>query len=303
MRVRVIVNRNCGTLMRSGEAEDDAKARLRAAFDAAGVDADIRILAPEALVDAFAEAATAPGLDAVVAGGGDGTINSAAGVLAGSGRRLGILPLGTLNHLARDAGIPGALDQAAAVIAAGHDRLIDLAEVNGRIFVNNSAVGLYPDMVRFRDDQRARTGRSKRLAMLSASLRALRSFRRRRLWISAPGIETPVRTPLLFVGNNRYQVNLLALGRREALDSGELCVYAVRARSRGHLFWAGLRGIFGKLDQQRDFITAYVPEAEIRADRPARVLSIDGETATMATPLRYRIRPGALRLIVPARAD
>jgi diacylglycerol kinase family enzyme len=302
VRVRVIVNRSGGTLKTSNETDDEAKARFSAAFEAAGVDADIRMLAPDALADAFAEAATAPDLDAVVVGGGDGTINGAVASLAGTDRPLGILPLGTLNHLARDAGIPAVIDQAVALIAAGHSVPIDLAEVNGRIFVNNSAVGLYPDMVRFRDDQQARTGRGKRIAMLAASLRALRSFHRRRLWISAPGIEAPLRTPLLFVGNNRYQVNLFALGRREALDRGELCVYAVRARSRAHLFWAGLRGIFGKLDQQRDFITAYVTEAEIRSDRPALVLAVDGETATMATPLRYRILPGALRLIVPEPA-
>lgn len=302
MRVRVIVNRSGGTLKTSGETDDDTKARLSAAFEAAGVDADIHMLAPEALAGAFAAAAVASGLDAIVVGGGDGTINTAAGCLAESGRPLGILPLGTLNHLARDAGIPVALDQAVALIAAGHSRPIDLAEVNGRVFVNNSAVGLYPDMVRFRDDQQARTGRGKRIAMLSASIRALRSFRRRRLWISAPGIEAPIRTPLLFVGNNRYQVNLFALGRRQSLDQGELCVYAVRARSRAHLFWAGLRGIFGKLDQQRDFLTFYVTEVEIHSDRPALVLAIDGETATEATPLRYRIRPGALRLIVSTPA-
>ncbi len=137
------------------------------------------------------------------------------------------------------------------------------------------------------------------MAMLVGSVRALRSFQRRRLWISAPGLETPIRTPLLFVGNNRYQVNLFALGRREALDGGELSLYAMRARSRAHLFWAAMRGIFGKLDQQRDFITAHVPEAEITSDRPTLTLSADGETLTMATPLRYRLRPRALKLIVP----
>jgi diacylglycerol kinase family enzyme len=136
--------------------------------------------------------------------------------------------------------------------------------------------------------------------MLSAGLRALRSFRRHRFWISAPGLEAPIRTPLLFVGNNRYRVNLFALGRRAALDRGELCLYAVRAHSRAHLLWAGLRGLFGKLDQQRDFITAYVAEAEISADRRRLTLSADGETLSMETPLRYRSRPGALRLIVPA---
>ena len=96
-------------------------------------------------------------------------------------------------------------------------------------------------------------------------------------------------------------MNLFALGKRETLDAGELCLYAIRARSRLHMFWAGIRGIFGKLDQQRDFLTAYVSEAEIGADRPTLTLSADGETVRMETPLRYRIRPKALRLIVPER--
>lgn len=296
MAVRVIVNAGGGTLQSIGA---EAEARIRAALAAQGVETEMQTAAPDAIDAAFADAASARGVEAVVAAGGDGTVSCAAARLAGTGRPLGILPLGTLNHLARDAGIPFALDEAAAVIAAGQVRTIDVAEVNGRIFVNNSAVGLYPDMVRFRDEQ-GRTGRGKRLAMLSASLRALRSFRRRRLWISAPGLEAPVRTPLLFVGNNRYRVDLLALGRREALDRGELCLYAVRARGRAHFLWAGLRGLFGRLDQQRDFVTAYVPEAEISSDRAALTLSADGETLTMATPLRYRSRPGALRLIVPA---
>ncbi len=168
------------------------------------------------------------------------------------------------------------------------------------MFVNNSSVGLYPDMVRLREAQQERIGRGKRLAMLSASLASLRSFRRHRLWISAEGLEAPVRTPLLFVGNNRYQVNLFALGRRERLDGGELCLYAIRARSRAHLLWAGIRGIFGRLDQQRDFVTDYGREAEIASNRPALTVSVDGETILLETPLRYRIRPGALRIFVPS---
>jgi diacylglycerol kinase family enzyme len=297
MKARVIVNRSGGTLRGEGDEEET---RLRAAFAKAGVDADIRMTPSERIFDAFEEAAAASGLDAVVAGGGDGTISCAARHLAGSGRPLGIVPLGTLNHLARDAGIPADIDEAAAVIAAAHVRPIDAAEINGRIFVNNSSVGLYPDMVRLRDVQQERSGRSKRMAMLSASLASLRSFRRHRLWISAQGLEAPVRTPLLFVGNNRYQVNLLGLGQREALDRGELCLYAIRARSRVHLFWAGIRGVFGRLDQQRDFITAYVPELEVSSDREMLTVAVDGETVRMETPLSYRIRPKALKLIVPA---
>ena len=298
MRVRVIVNIGGGTRI-PADQEGEA-ARLREAFEKAGVGADIRFVAPQQLAEAFAEAAAAEGIEIVVAGGGDGTVGTAAAALAGSDRPLAVLPLGTRNHLARDAGIPVALDTAVAVIAAGHRRRIDLAEVNGHVFVNNSAVGLYPDMVRFRDEQQLHGGKSRRAAMLSASLRALRSFRRHRFWISAPGLEAPIRTPLLFVGNNRYRINLFALGRRDALDRGELCLYAVRALSRAHLLWAGLRGLFGRLDQQRDFITLYAREAEISADRPRLTLSADGETISMPTPLIYRIRPGALNLIVPA---
>ncbi len=297
MKIRVIVNRGGGTL----KGKEDGEQAIAAAFIAAGVDADIRMVDSADIDEAMEEAAAAPGLDAVVAGGGDGTLSSAAGHLAGTGRAFGILPLGTLNHLARDAGIPADLKEAAKVIAVGHIREIDIAEVNGRVFVNNSSVGLYPDMVMLREKEQEKKGRSKRLAMLSASFRSLRHFRRHKLWISAPGLETPVRTPLLFVGNNRYQVNLLGLGKRERLDEGELCIYAIRARSRLGLFWAGIRGVFGRLDQQRDFITAYVAEAEIGADRPTLTLSADGETVRMETPLRYRIRPKARRLIVPAR--
>jgi diacylglycerol kinase family enzyme len=298
MKIRVIVNRQGGTLKAS---KHDAEAPLREAFAAAGLKAEIRLTEPDDLSDAFAEAAKAPGLDAVVAGGGDGTLSCAAGHLAGTGRPLGILPLGTLNHLARDAGIPSELEEAAAIIAAGHVREIDLAEVNGRIFVNNSSVGLYPDMVRLREAEQERSGRSKRLAMLSASVETLRHFRRHRLWISAEGLEAPIHTPLLFVGNNRYEVNLFALGQRAALDEGELCLYAIRAQSRAGLLWAGIRGIFGRLDQQRDFVTAYVGEAEVSSDRPSLTISTDGETVRMETPLRFRIRPKALKLIVPAR--
>lgn len=297
MKIRAIVNKSGGTL----NGAEDEEARIVAAFAAAGVDADVRMTDSADIHDALKEAAAAPGLDAVVAGGGDGTLSCAAGHLAGTGRAFGILPLGTLNHLARDAGIPAKLEEAAKVIAAGHIQEIDVAEVNGRVFVNNSAVGLYPDMVMLREHEQEKLGRSKRMAMLSASLKSLTHFRRHKLWISAPGLEAPVRTPLLFVGNNRYQVNLFGLGKREQLDAGELCLYAIRAGSRLRLLWAGIRGVFGKLDQQRDFITAYVSEAEISSDRGTLVLSADGETVRMETPLRYKIRPKALRLIAPAR--
>ncbi len=163
MRVRVIVNPGGGTA--KGIAPDALAHQIEAAFEPHGVDADVRLTAPSDLADALAEAASARGLDAVVVGGGDGTVSAAATALAGGNRPLGILPLGTLNHFARDAGVPIDLAEAAAVIAAGKARRIDVAEVNGRVFVNNSSVGIYTDFVRSRDAQQHRLRRSKRLAM------------------------------------------------------------------------------------------------------------------------------------------
>ena len=297
MRLRVIVNRGGGTLEADGG--ETAQAEIRDAFASAGVDADVRMTDPGRIGNAFDEAATAAGLDAVVAAGGDGTVSCAAARLAGGERPLGILPLGTLNHFARDAGIPAGLPEAAAAIAAGHVREVDLGEVNGHVFVNNSAIGLYPRMVRTREEQQ-RFGRSRRLAMLLASLNALRRFSRHRLTISISGLEAPIETPLLFVGNNRYETSLLTLGRRRALDRGELCLYAPLVRSRLRFLGLGLRGVLG-FTRQRDFIALDgVTEAEVHSRRPSLAVSADGETLRIETPLRYRIRPGVLKLIVPA---
>jgi diacylglycerol kinase family enzyme len=208
--------------------------------------------------------------------------------------------MGTLNHFARDAGLPLDLQAAAAVIAAGRTRQVDAAEVNGRLFVNNSAVGLYPMLVREREAQQRRLGRTKRRAMLVAAARALWRFRSRRLSLRFAGMKAPVDTPLLFVGNNKYEMNLLNLGTRQALDKGELCLYAPLARSRTAFVWLSMRAVLGRPDRQRDFLSVEgIEEVEINSGRSMLMVAMDGEARPMETPLRYRIRAGALKLIVP----
>jgi diacylglycerol kinase family enzyme len=301
VRVTAIVNESGGTA--SAPGDQSIVDRVREAFGKQGIEADVRTVAPKGLSAQFDEAAKA-GADIIVAGGGDGTISCAAGAAVRAGVTLGVLPLGTLNHFARDAGIPVDLDGAVAVIAAGHSKPVDVAEVNGRIFINNSSIGLYPMMVGEREAQQKSLGRSKRLAMLVASMRSLRHFRRHLLTIKVAGQKAPILTPLLFVGNNRYETNLLRMGKRLRIDGDELCLYAVLAQSPLHLIGLALRGIFGRLKQQHDFVSLdSIEEAEIGAHSPSLDVSTDGETELMETPLRYRIRPGALRLLVPAPAD
>ena len=298
MKVRLIVNRGGGSF-----SEEEAE-KLASLFAREGVEADLRLVDPAGLASEFAEAAAARALDAVVAAGGDGTVSAAAAALAGSSRPLGIVPLGTLNHFARDSGIPLDAASAVAAIAGGATRPVDVAEVNGRVFVNNSALGLYPFMVRSREAQQRLLGRSKRIAMLVASFRALRHFTRKRLTILADGERAPIETPLLFVGNNRYETSLLALGRRDRIDRGGLCLYAPLARSRFHLLMLMLRSLFGRLDQVRDFVSLEgVEKLEVRSPLPTLSAANDGETVTLRTPLSYRIRPRAVLLLVSAERE
>jgi diacylglycerol kinase family enzyme len=292
VKVIVVINQGGGTAAREEEA--------RRLLHEAGVEAECTVAAPDGLRSAF-EAAARQAPDAIIAAGGDGTVGLGAAIAVDHDLPLGILPMGTLNHLARDAGIPANLGEAARVIAACRIKRVDVAEVNGVLFVNNSSVGLYPEMIRERDAQRRRLGRSKRLAMLVASVRALYHFKRRRLTIRIEGEQQPIVTPLLFIGNNDYEISLFALGRRQALDRGELCLYALLARNRRQLIGLSVRRLFGRLDQERDFIgLTGVKAVEIESPYPALSISADGERLHMATPLHYRIRPGVLRLLMPA---
>jgi diacylglycerol kinase family enzyme len=297
LKVRVIINRGGGSF-----GEDKAE-ELQALFEKAGVDANILAVEPAEIDRHCTEAAEAAGVDALVAAGGDGTISTAAAAVAGTEMKLGVLPLGTLNHFAKDAGIPLDLEEAVAAIAGGHTRQVDVAEVNGRVFINNSAVGLYPELVKSREAQQRRLGRGKKMAMLVAGIRAFWRFSRRRLTIRVAGHEGSIVTPLLFVGNNHYKMSLMGLGQRDAIDRGELCLYAPLADNPFHFLSASVRAVLGREDRQGDFVALDVREVEIGSPRRALVVATDGEAQTLETPLRYKVRPGTLKLIVPQEQE
>lgn len=287
----------CVLINRGGGSAGD-QSLVRKALAAAGIDGAPQWLDAIELRRA-AESAVAGGSDLVIAGGGDGTVSCIAGALAGTRTRLGILPLGTLNHFARDLGIAVKLDEAARQIATGRERLVDLAEVNGRLFVNNSAIGLYPLMVIDREAQQTRLGRSKRLAMAVAAARTLLRFSSRTLTLTVNDSTQQVDTPLLFVGNNRYRLEMPGAGTRERLDGGELCVVVLRRTSRLGFLAATVRALLGR---HRDLDVVQVEDVnQLRVDssRPSLAISLDGETEDMETPLTYRIRPKALRVIAP----
>jgi diacylglycerol kinase family enzyme len=298
-RIRVLLNAAGGTLRTADIAAEQE--RLAALFTERGIEAEIEALEGDAIAGRAREAlerARRGEIAAIVVGGGDGSISAVAGVLAGTGVPLGVLPLGTLNHFAKDLGVPIEIEAAVDIIAGGKRRRVDIAEVNGRVFINNSSVGIYPHMVVERD-RRQSAGWSKWPAMAIAFLRMMRRFPRRRLVICAEGHVEPCRTPALFVGNNAYGTGLTTLGARERLDGSELCLYV--ARHRGPLGFARLAFLaaLGRLDEAREFDTWRLGEAEIRSRASRLIVARDGEVETMRPPLRYRIRPGALEVLAP----
>lgn len=288
MSIPVIVNAGGGTAASRG---DKLGGELEKAFADAGLAINLQLVKGEEMQAAVDKAA---GAEIVVLGGGDGTLGSAAGALAKAGSALGILPLGTRNHLARELGIPLDIPGAAKLIAEGPRRAIDLARVNGHVFVNNASIGLYPDMVEERDG----LALPKKLAALPAAFAAIERMRHRRLHLRMPGREQQVVTPMLFVGNNRYVLDAGKLGQREALDDGVLSVYAVASRRRLALLGFALRALIGRADPDQDF-AAIGDVAELCVSGPSDDvhIALDGEVHELTAPLEFSTDPGALTVI------
>jgi diacylglycerol kinase family enzyme len=291
MRVVAILNDCAGT--RANDVDG-----VRKALALAEVDADVRTVPGKHLAEAAREAA-ARGVDAVVAGGGDGTVSAIAGALAGSETRLGVLPLGTLNHFAKDNGIPLDLAGAAGTIADGCEAALDVGRVNGRVFVNNSSLGVYARALTNRDVKRDQLGMSKWPAMAWAVWKVFRRSPLLRVELVTDGEMRRLRTPLVFVGNNRYDLELFRVGTRSCLDEGVLSLYIATTNSRWGMIKLGVRAALGRLEQSRDFETRCVTNVRIGTRRSRVHASIDGEIATLDAPLVYDVWPGALRVLAP----
>ena len=294
----MILNRAAGTSAKT----DEIDAKVREQFSAAGLEAEIRHPDERRDLSAVAEEAAASGEEIIVAGGGDGTVSAVAGVLAGTEKTLGVLPLGTLNHFAKDLAIPLELPAAVETIARGRAVKVDVAEVNGRVFINNSSLGLYPHIVANREEQQERLSRSKWTAFFWATLHAFRRFPFLNLQITLEDKQLVRRTGFLFVGNNEYQIAGFNLGGRRCIDGGNLGLYLTHRTGRLGLLRLGLRALLGRVEQAEDFDAFCVQEATIEVRKRRVLVATDGEVNWMETPLYYRARPGALRVMVPQPA-
>jgi diacylglycerol kinase family enzyme len=213
--IEVIVNAGSGSVL-----GDETTRSLRERFIAFGIKANVHLAASGVEIVRLAQHAAESDADLVVAGGGDGTISTVASAILETGKTLGILPLGTLNNFSKDLGIPQNLNAAVRVVAQGVVKGIDLAEVNGRVFINNSSIGLYPKMVVRREQQQHKLGRGKWSAAFWASLRVFRISPFLKVDIELDGKVFERKTPFVFVGNNEYEMDMYNIGRRPSLKAG-----------------------------------------------------------------------------------
>ncbi len=293
--IPVVINRSGGTASSMG---DGLGPTVEAAFAAVGCPIDLHLVDGQDMGDTIGRLAAAH--PAVVVGGGDGSLGGAAQTLADANRTLGILPLGTRNHLAKQLGIPADLDGAARVIAAGRTTRIDLAHIaaegdDARSFVNNAAIGTYPRLVRERDD----SALPKWLATIPAAWSVLRRNDHQRLSLSWPGGGREIYTPMLFVGNNRYCLDGPSKGERESISDGVLSVYAVAPRGRRALIAFALRTLVGHADPMHDFDALIdVVELTVHGGGGSVDVATDGEVARIALPLTFSLDPRALSVFV-----
>jgi YegS/Rv2252/BmrU family lipid kinase len=291
MKIEVILNPRSGT-----DDKKDVQRRLREIFAANGIEARISLARTGARVVELAEQAARSDAEIIVAGGGDGTINSVASAAVESGKTMGVLPFGTMNHFAKDLHIPLDLEGAIKTIVAGHTIRVDVGEVNGRIFVNNSSLGLYPSIVRERQKQQ-RLGWGKWPAYVWAAVAVMRRYPFLAIRLSVDGKELASRTPFVFIGNNEYEMETLNIGGRACLDAGQLSLYMSDGTSRLELIRLALRALFGGLRQEKDFIALCTTEVWIGTKHKHLRVALDGEILMMEPPLLYRVRPRALRVL------
>jgi diacylglycerol kinase family enzyme len=281
----------------SGSSTDESRKKIKDALARAGLEARIVTVAG-AEIRGAAERAAGAG-DALIAAGGDGTVSTVAAVAVRTGALFGVIPLGTLNHFAKDTGIPLDVDAAVAAVAAGRVAALDTGELNGRTFVNNASVGFYARLVRERQLEQRR-GHSKWTAFAIGLARAWRHYHQMTVRMTVDGKALVRRTPFLFVGNGDYVDEGLGLGRRTSLTTGHLWISLAPECSRGEMLMLVVRAIAGRLtpDVKLEELRAAEVTIQLRGVRGG--VAMDGELVRVNPPFTSAIRPRTLQTLLPA---
>ncbi|MCB1334073.1 MAG: diacylglycerol kinase [Roseivivax sp.] len=297
-RIAVIANQSSGTAR-----PDRLEAAVRAAFAQTGAEIALHRATAGRDLPRLIETALRGQPDMVVAAGGDGTISAVAGRLCGTGVAMGVIPQGTFNYVARGLGIPEDPEEAAQLLAREVPRPYQVAEVNGQVFLNNASLGLYPRVLKEREDTYRRWGRS-RIAAHWSVLRTFLTFHSPvRMRVLIDGVEIRARTPLAFVARSAFQLDSFGLDGADAVRDGQFALFLAPDASRWAMLRSALRLAGRGMRADRDFELFCGQEIVIETSRQVQIMAMDGERRRMAGPFRFRLLPDALQVIAPARRD
>lgn len=270
-------------------------------LSAGGVWTEVIPVKPGMDLAQLARQRVAQGADIVVAGGGDGTVRAVAQGVTGTDAAMAILPAGTWNHLARDLEMPLELTEALEALRQGKVVRVDVGEVNGAVFVNNSILGLYPIYRRYRDIEQ-RKGRWPWLALVIGWAKVLARNPHMTLRMEMGDRVVTRRTQYVLVANNEHRLKGYELGNRERLNEGRLWVHVLRPRGRMGLLGLFVKLLLGRLDREREFEVFAADRVTLHSEAQKLPVAVDGEMRMLDTPLRYRSRAQELRIVVPAQA-
>ncbi|CAK0766454.1 diacylglycerol kinase (ATP) [Azospirillaceae bacterium] len=301
MKIAVVLNETAGALHR--RSPEKVAAWIRERLEAWDHQVTITTAAGGLLTRAIRQAINGDA-EVVAIGGGDGTISAAARQMIGAGKCLGVLPMGTINLFARDLGIPRELDAAISVIARGRSRMIDVGEVNGHIFLNNSVIGLYPSLIRVRERHRQARGLLRWASVVLMALRAVWRARPIPIRLECGQGSQFIMAAALAVANNPAVARRSEARPKRVLDGGRLGVFWAPARARIGLLRLMARLALGcwRLDADIGYQATGAAAVECSSHRRVKV-ALDGEVFRLTPPLLYKIRPSALKVMAPEGSE
>lgn len=293
-RYYVIFNEKSGTADALGLTSE----ALQQMFEEAGLEATIDSRTDVPLSERIADAMASPA-GVIVAGGGDGTITALAASVAGTPKSIAILPLGTVNALAKDLNIPLDIPQAVASLAHGQVQLIDVGEVNGRVFLHKVVVGVIPAVAAGREHIRGRRELSTKLAFLRYFARRLERSRRIAVVIKTSDGQSRIeRVQAMAVASNSYDEGVGRFFARSSLDQGKLTLYTLRHLTLRDVLRLTVEMLLGKWQNDEALSIEEVESVTIDTRKPLLKVMFDGEVETLHTPLEFSIRKQALSVVV-----
>ncbi len=298
MRIHAVLNRNAGTII--GVGAEVFERKLVETFKSAGHDITVETVEPKEIRARFQDAAKR-GYDALIIGGGDGSVNAAAEVLLDHRTALGILPLGTMNRLARDLGLSADVDAALRLLAEAEPGKIDVGEVNGHIFLCNSFIGLPPMVTERRAKLRGRPLFERLKGYAAMPMEIARGARRLAILVDDQEAARAHRALTVVVSNNAYCEGANLFLKRRALDEARLGLYISKHRTVPRTVWLLLRAALGLWKGDPNLESSELEKVTIHSKNKRLRIANDGELLTLETPLQYRIRPKALTVLLPKK--